>query len=592
MTTYILNLVSLLGGLSLFLFGMDVMGKALERTAGGKLQTILAKMSASVPRGFLLGLAVTAVIQSSSATTVMVVGFVNSGILTLQQAVGVIMGSNVGTTVTAWILSLSGLEGDSFFVQLFKPSTLAPLLGTLGIILYMFTNSDKKKNIGLILLGFMALMTGMELMSGSMKFLKNEAWFAKLMVSFSNPFIGIAVGAALTAIIQSSSASVGILQSMCSTGAVSYGCAIPVILGQNIGTCVTAIMGAIGANKNARRTAMVHLYFNLTGSLIFMVLFYGIGLVRPWEFLNDPCNEMNIALIHTAFNVGATAMLLPMNKVLVKLATLSVPDDAQQEKTELLDERLLGTPAVAIQRAHEIAVRMAEDSSQAMTLAMGLIRHFDSKTMDKVLALEDGTDRYEDALGTYLVKLSDMRLSVSDNRILNTLLYTVSDIERIADHAVSVGRAALEMEEKKINFSQQAKAELEVLERAVADILSRTVDAYRSFDRYLAGKVEPQEQVVDALVREVKSRHIRRLRDGLCSVEYGFVLEDLLTAFERSADHCSNVAVEILQVSEGKLEAHEYLNSLKAGELRESAAFSERFARYKAQYAFPEEKSE
>ena len=359
MTTYILNLVSLLGGLSLFLFGMDVMGKALERTAGGKLQTILAKMSASVPRGFLLGMAVTAVIQSSSATTVMVVGFVNSGILTLQQAVGVIMGSNVGTTVTAWILSLSGLEGDSFFVQLFKPSTLAPLLGTLGIILYMFTNSDKKKNIGLILLGFMALMTGMELMSGSMKFLKNEAWFAKLMVSFSNPFIGIAVGAALTAIIQSSSASVGILQSMCSTGAVSYGCAIPVILGQNIGTCVTAIMGAIGANKNARRTAMVHLYFNLTGSLIFMVLFYGIGLVRPWQFLNDPCNEMNIALIHTAFNVAATAMLLPMNKVLVKLATLSVPDDAQQEKTELLDERLLGTPAVAIQRAHEIAVRMA-----------------------------------------------------------------------------------------------------------------------------------------------------------------------------------------------------------------------------------------
>ena len=592
MTTYILNLVSLLGGLALFLFGMDVMGKALERTAGGKLQTILAKMSASVPRGFLLGLAVTAVIQSSSATTVMVVGFVNSGILTLQQAVGVIMGSNVGTTVTAWILSLSGLEGDSFLVQLFKPSTLAPLLGTVGIILYMFTNSDKKKNIGLILLGFMALMTGMELMSGSMKFLKNEAWFAKLMVSFSNPFIGIAVGAALTAIIQSSSASVGILQSMCSTGAVSYGCAIPVILGQNIGTCVTAIMGSIGANKNARRTAMVHLYFNLTGSLIFMVLFYGIGLVRPWQFLNDPCNEMNIAVIHTAFNLAATAMLLPMNKVLVKLATLSVPDDAQQEKTELLDERLLGTPAVAIQRAHEIAVRMAEDSAEAMSLAMGLTRHFDSKILDQVLALEDGTDRYEDALGTYLVKLSDMRLSVSDNRILNTLLYTVSDVERIADHAVSVGRAALEMEEKKIQFSQQAKAELEVLERAVSDILTRTVDAYRSFDRNLAMKVEPQEQVVDALVREVKSRHVRRLRDGLCSVEYGFVLEDLLTAIERSADHCSNVAVEILQVTEGKLEAHEYLNSLKAGELRESAAFSERFARYKAQYAFPEEKSE
>ena len=590
MTVYILKLVSLLGGLALFLFGMDTMGSALERTAGGKLQTILAKMSSSVPRGFLLGLAVPAVIQSSSATTVMVVGFVNSGIMTLNQAVGVIMGSNVGTTVTAWILSLSGLEGDSFIVQVLKPSTLAPLLGTIGIILYMFLKSEKSKNIGAILLGFMALMTGMELMSGSMKFLKDEEWFAQLMVSFSNPIIGILVGAALTAIIQSSSASVGILQSMCSTGAVNFGCAIPVILGQNIGTCVTAMMGSIGANKNARRTAMVHLYFNIMGTLIFVVLFYGIGLFFPWKFLTEACNEMNIAVIHTAFNLAATALLLPLNKVLVKLATLSVPDDKQAEKTELLDERLLGTPAVAIQRAHEIAVRMAEDANQAMNLAMDLTREFDSKTMEQVLALEDSTDRYEDALGTYLVKLSGIQLTVADNRILNTLLYTVSDIERVADHAVAVGRAALEMEEKKIHFSRQAQAELDVLERAVSDILSRTVDAYRGFDRNLAMKIEPQEQVVDALVREVKSRHIRRLRDGLCSVEYGFVLEDLLTAFERSADHCSNVAVEIMQVAEGKLEAHEYLNSLKSGELQESAAFAERFARYKAQYAFPEEK--
>ena len=589
MTTYILKLVSLLGGLALFLFGMDVMGKSLERTAGGRLQTVLAKMSSSVPKGFLLGLAVTAVIQSSSATTVMAVGFVNSGILTLKQAVGVIMGSNVGTTVTAWILSLSGLEGDSLLVQFFKPSTLAPLLGAIGIVLYMFTKSEKKKNIGCILLGFMALMTGMELMSGSMKFLKNEAWFAELMVSFSNPSLGILVGAALTAVIQSSSASVGILQSLCSTGAVSFGSAIPIILGQNIGTCVTAMMGSIGANKNARRTAMVHLYFNLLGTLIFVVLFYGIGLFFPWKFLTETCNEMNIAVIHTAFNIGATALLLPLNGVLVKLATLSVPDDKKEEKTALLDERLLGTPAVAIQRAHEIAVRMAEDSVEAMSLAINLTRSFDSGTLERVLALEDNTDRYEDALGTYLVKLSGMNLSVSDNRILNTLLYTISDIERIADHAVSVGEAALEMGEKKITFSDRAQGELEVLERAVSDILSRTVNAYRSLDLELAATIEPQEQVVDALVREVKSRHIRRLRDGLCSVEYGFVLEDLLTAFERSADHCSNVAVEILQVSEGKLEAHEYLNSLKAGELQESAVFAERFARYKAQYAFPEE---
>lgn len=589
MTAYILKLISLLGGLSLFLFGMDTMGKALERTAGGKLQTILAKMSSNVPRGFLLGLAVTAVIQSSSATTVMVVGFVNSGIITLRQAVGIIMGSNVGTTVTAWILSLSGLEGDSFLVMLLKPSTLAPLLGSIGISLYMFTKSERKRNVGAVLLGFMALMTGMELMSGSMKFLKDEAWFARLMVSFSNPIIGILVGAALTAIIQSSSASVGILQSMCSTGAVNYGCAIPVILGQNIGTCVTAMMGAIGANRNARRTAMVHLYFNIMGSLIFVVLFYGVGLFFPWQFLEDACSEVSIAIIHTAFNLAATALLLPLNGMLVKLATLSVPDDRKKEKTALLDERLLATPAVAIQRAHEIAIRMAEDAQAAMEKAMRLTHNFDTETMEAVIALEDNTDRYEDALGTYLVKLSGKSLSVSDNRILNTLLYTVSDMERIADYAVNVSKAALEMQEKKICFSAQAQAELTVLERAVSDILRRTVCSYRSFDQALATKVEPQEQVIDALVREIKSRHIRRLRDGLCSVEYGFVLEDLLTAYERSADHCSNVGVEILQVAEGKLEAHEYLNSLKSGELRESAIFAERFAKYQAKYAFPEE---
>jgi len=589
MTFYLLKLISLLGGLALFLFGMDTMGKSLERTAGGKLQTILARMSSNVPKGFLLGLAVTAVIQSSSATTVMVVGFVNSGILTLKQAVGVIMGSNVGTTVTAWILSLSGLEGDSFLVQMFKPATLAPLLGAVGIVLYMFTDSEKKRNIGGILLGFMALMTGMDLMSSSMKFLKDEVWFTRMMVSFSNPLVGILVGAALTAIIQSSSASVGILQSLCSTGAVTYGCAIPVILGQNIGTCVTAMMGAIGANKNARRAAMVHLYFNIIGSLVFVVGFYGIGLLHPWGFLGDTCSEMDIAVIHTSFNVCVTALLLPLNGLLVKLAVLTVPDDKQEEKPVLLDERLLATPAVATQRAQDIATRMAEDSAQAMRLAMELTRKFDSKTLDRVLELESNTDRYEDALGTYLVQLSSRSLSVSDSRTLNTLLYTISDLERIADHAVNVGKAALEMEEKKIVFSRQAQGELEVLERAVSDILGRTVEAYRSFDRELARKVEPQEQVVDALVREIKSRHIRRLREGRCSVEYGFVLEDLLTAFERSADHCSNVAVEILQVSEGKLEAHEYLNSLKAGELRESAAFAEEYARYQARYAFPED---
>ena len=588
MTTYIFKIITLLGGLALFLFGMDVMGKALERQAGGRLQTILAKMSSNVFKGFLLGLGVTAVIQSSSATTVMVVGFVNSGIMTLKQAVGVIMGSNIGTTVTAWILSLSGLEGDSFIIKLFKPSTLAPLIGIIGVILYMGKN-EKRKGIGTIMLGFMALMTGMDIMGDSMEFLESEPWFAQLMISFSNPIIGILFGAVLTAIIQSSSASVGILQGLCGTGVVTFGSAIPIILGQNIGTCITAIMGAIGANRNARRTAMVHLLFNVVGVLIFVVAFYGLGLFIDWKFLDSTAAAWDIAVIHTFFNVAATCVLMPMNGLLVKLAYLFIPKEQAPQKTELLDERLLATPAVAVQRAQEIAGEMAADAAEAMHLAMGLTGKFDAGIMEQVVELEDKTDRYEDALGTYLVKLSAMNLSIHDNRILNTLLYTVSDIERMADHAVAIAKAALEMEEKKIVFSNQAKGELAVLGQAVLDIVDRTVAAYGSFDLEQAIKIEPQEQVVDALVREVKSRHVRRLRDGLCTVEYGFVLEDLLTACERTADHCSNVAVEMLQVAEGKLEAHEYLNALKAGELHESAAFTERFARYKAQYAFPEE---
>ena len=648
MTTYIFKIITLLGGLALFLFGMDVMGKALERQAGGKLQTILAKMSSNVFKGFLLGLGVTAVIQSSSATTVMVVGFVNSGIMTLKQAVGVIMGSNIGTTVTAWILSLSGLEGDSFLIKLFKPSTLAPLIGVIGVVMYMgknekrkgigticlgfmalmtgmdimgdsmeflesepwfaqlmisFSNpiigiigivmymgkNEKRRGIGTICLGFMALMTGMDLMSSSMSFLKSEAWFADLMISFTNPVLGILFGAVLTAVIQSSSASVGILQGLCVTGAVTYGAAIPIILGQNIGTCITAIMGAIGANRNARRTAMVHLLFNVVGAVMFAVVFYGLGMVIEWSFLEESVQAWDISLIHTAFNIVATAVLMPMNGLLVKLAYLIIPHEYTPQKEELLDERLLATPAVAVQRAHEIAGEMASDAAKAMEKAMGLTKVFDAAILEEVTALEDKTDRYEDALNTYLVKLSAMNLSVHDNRILNTLLYTVSDIERMADHAMAIAKAAQEMAEKKIEFSSQARGELAVLEQAVLDIVNRTVAAYGSFDLGSAVKIEPQEQVVDALVREVKSRHVRRLRDGKCTVEYGFVLEDLLTACERTADHCSNIAVEMLQVSEGKLEAHEYLNALKAGELHESAAFSERFARYKAQYAFPEE---
>lgn len=589
MSMYILKLISLLGGLALFLFGMDVMGKALERQAGGKLQTILAKMSSNVFKGFFLGLAVTAVIQSSSATTVMVVGFVNSGIMALKQAVGVIMGANVGTTVTAWILSLTALEGDSLLIQLFKPTTLAPLLGVIGIVLYMFTRSEKKQGIGTILLGFTTLMTGMALMSDSMAFLENEKWFADLMVSFTNPILAIVVGAVLTGVIQSSSASVGILQSLCSTGLVTGGVALPIILGQNIGTCVTALISTIGANRNARRAAMVHLYFNLLGVIIFAAIFYGIGAFIPWGFLTETMSEVNIAIIHTTFNVITTIIMLPLHGVLEKLATLSVPEDKEPESTALLDQRLIATPAVAIQRAQEIAADMAQTASQALDGAIGLLEKFDSKGLESVKALENKTDEYEDALGTYLVQLTGTKLSVHDNRQLNILLYTISDVERIADHAVSIGKAGEEIYKKDIAFSDAAKEELKVLSKAVQAVVKSTVTAYCGGDLENARRVEPQEQVVDSLVKEIKSRHVRRLRNGQCKVEYGFVLEDLLTSFERVADHCSNIAVEMLQVSEGKLEAHEYLTALKAGELTESAKFDERFEKYRKQYTFPDE---
>ena len=589
MSNYIFNIISLLGGLALFLFGMDTMGKALERQAGGRLQTILAKMSSTVLKGFLLGAAVTAVIQSSSATTVMVVGFVNSGIMTLKQAVGVIMGSNVGTTITSWILSLSGLEGDSFLIKLFKPTTLAPLVGTIGIVLFMFTKGESKKGFGTIMLGFLALMTGMDIMGDSMEFLENEPWFAQLMISFTNPIIGILFGAVLTAVIQSSSASVGILQGLCVTGAVTYGSAIPIILGQNIGTCVTAMMGAIGANRNARRTAVVHLLFNIVGVALFVVVFYGIGLFIDWKFLADTAAAWDIAVIHTCFNLGATAVLLPMNGLLVKLAYLVIPHEYTPQQEELLDERLLATPAVAVHRAHEITVRMMDAAREAVEIAIVATREYSQENMDKVLELENVTDRYQDALGSYLVKLSGAEMNHRDNRILNNLLYTISDIERIGDHAVNLAEAGKEMFEKKVNFSDAAKAELEVLEQAILDMLAKTANAFEYTDLAKAMKVEPHEEVIDALVREVKSRHVRRLRDGKCSVEYGFVLDDLLTSYERIADHCSNMAVEMLQSAEDKMEVHEYLNALRTGELDESTSYNKRLDKYTERYQFPEE---
>jgi len=426
-------------------------------------------------------------------------------------------------------------------------------------------------------------------MGDSMSFLKNEPWFAQLMISFSNPILGILFGAVLTAVIQSSSASVGILQGLCVTGAVTYGAALPIILGQNIGTCITAMMGAIGANRNARRTAMVHLLFNVVGVVLFVVVFYGLGIFIHWTFLDQAVAAWDIAVIHTLFNVIATAVLLPMNGLLVKLAYLIIPEDKTPEKTELLDERLLATPAVAVQRAHDIAGQMAQSTAKSLEMAIGLTKKFDPTVLAQVKELEDATDHYEDALNTYLVKLSTENLNVNDNRMLNTLLHSISDFERIADHAYAIAKAGQEIAEKPVLFSEQAKQELSILEKAVTDVLKRTVKAYLHNDLSQAVKVEPQGEVVDNLIHEIKARHIRRLRDGLCTVEYGFVLDDLLTSYGRITAHCSNIAVELLQVSEGKLEAHEYLGALKAGELSESTKYAERFKRYQERYAFPEE---
>ena len=584
----VFNVFSLLGGLALFLFGMDIMGKALEKQAGGQLQKILSKLTDNPLKGFFLGLCVTAVIQSSSATTVMVVGFVNSGIMELHQAIGVIMGSNVGTTVTSWILSLSGLQGDSFLINMLKPTSFSPVLAFIGILLYM-GKSEKRKGVGTILIGFAVLMTGMTTMSNAVLPLQNEAWFTNLFIRFSNPLLGVLVGAVVTGVIQSSSASVGILQALSATGVITYGSAIPIIMGQNIGTCVTALISSVGANKNARRAAMVHLYFNVIGVTLFLAVFYGANLLLDFAFVNETVTAWGIAVVHSIFNLTATAVLLPFANGLEKLAILTIPDDAEKESFALLDERLLNTPAVAVERARAATADMAELARVGVVQAMSLTHKWDDSLAQKVREEEEKVDKYEDALGTYLVKLSSREMSHADSQSVNTLLHTISDFERISDHSVNVLSSAEEIHAKSIEFSKDAQEELQVLEGAVQDVLSRTTDAFRKGDLHLAGKVEPLETVVDELVRAIKARHVARLQTGSCSIEYGFVLEDLLTNYERVCDHCSNVAVAQIEVAQDSFDTHAYLNDLRYGnETKESEQFQRRLDRYRERYLFPD----
>ncbi len=583
----IFNLFSLFGGLALFLYGMDTMGKSLEKQAGGKLQKILSKLTDNPIKGFGLGLVVTAVIQSSSATTVMVVGFVNSGIMQLSQAIGIILGSNVGTTVTSWMLSLTGIEGDSFWVKILSPSNFSPILAFIGIILYMFCKKESQRSTGLILLGFAILMTGMSTMSTAVKPLQDEAWFTNIFLLFSNPILGVCAGAFLTAVIQSSSASVGILQALSATGSITFGSAIPIIMGQNIGTCVTALISSVGANKNARRAAMVHLYFNVIGVAVILLVFYTANAIFNFTFVAGTISTFQIAMVHTIFNIASTAILLPFVKVLERLAIWTIPDDETTEKFQILDERLLATPAVAVDRARITTVTMAETARTCLFQAMSLTHKFDEALFQEVIDGEERTDHLEDVIGTYLVRLSSHEMNLSDSRKANTLLHTISDFERIGDHAINIAEVAKEIEDKNVAFSVHAQEELEVLESALQDIINRTITAFDKRDLDLARKIEPLEEVVDTLVREIKQRHIARLQAGSCSIEYGFVLDDLLTSYERAADHCSNIAVALIEVSQDSFDTHAYLNNLQDPNKAEGEAFSLRYERYRNRYLFP-----
>ena len=564
------SILTLLGGLAMFLYGMQVMGDGLEKLSGGKLEKILENLSSNRIKAVLVGAAVTAVIQSSSATTVMVVGFVNSGIMHLSQAVGFIMGANIGTTITAWILSLAGIESSNFFVKLLNPSSFSPILALIGVIFIVFLHDEKKKDIGNIMVGFAVLMFGMNTMSGAVKPLAQVPEFTNILLKFSNPVLGVLAGALLTAIIQSSSASVGILQALCVTGAVQYGTALPIIMGQNIGTCITAMLSSIGATKNAKRAAVVHLYFNIVGTIAFMGVFYLLNTFLHFSFINEVAGPAGIAVIHSAFNIIATVVLLPFGDVLVKMACATIRDtkeekaiSAEDQEFMILESRFLSNPGIAIEQSKTAAKKMAEQSRNALKLSFGLLDQFDEENAFRVEKIESKVDRYEDELGTYLIKLNQKDLSLEDSHSLSIMLHCIGDFERISDHAFSIMKSAKEMSEKNAVFSQQAVKELHVMEKAVSDIVDKAYAVFANQDMQLAEEIEPLEEVVDELSRELKRRHVNRLRAGECTIEMGFILSDVTTCLERIADHCSNIAVCVTQVREDLYDTHSHLDTVK-----------------------------
>lgn len=578
----IFDALEMIGGLCLFLFGMNIMGQALERRAGSRLRTTLGKMTGKTMTGFLTGLVVTAVIQSSSATTVMVVGFVNSGLMTLKQAIGVIMGANIGTTVTAWLLSLGGISGDAVWVQLLKPTSFTPVLALIGIIMYMFSKDSRKNDTGMILLGFATLMFGMDTMSGAVSGLREVPAFRQLFVAFTNPLLGVLAGAALTAIIQSSSASVGILQALALSGQVSYAAAIPIIMGQNIGTCVTALISSVGTSRNAKRAAIVHLSFNVIGTVVWLAVFCIVRAVAAPAILGESATMYGIAIAHTAFNVACTTLLLPASGLLEKLAIRLVPDGKKKDADVALDERLLATPPLALEQCSVVAEDMAYYASGALKKAIDCVMEFDPKAAQEVRESEDKTDKYEDMLGTYLLKLGAEPLSDTASEEVTELLKLIGDFERIGDHAVNIIESAEEMHDKQLEFSRSAKYELSVMSAAVGEVMDLAVKAFAENDAQAASCVEPLEQVVDDLKDELRTRHILRMKKGECSIEAGFVWSDLLTNLERASDHCSNVALCVLDLKKHTLSAHETQH-----ERKDVPEFAEHYRRYSEKYALP-----
>ncbi len=574
-------------GLSLFLFGMNIMGDALKRCGGSRMKSILSNLTSSRLKAVLLGLGVTAVIQSSSATTVMVVGFVNSGLMTLGQTIGIIMGANIGTSVTSWLTGLSGLSQSAAtatgFLELLTPDTWMPILALIGLCLTMFAKKAGKKDVGMILLGFATLMVGMDLMSGAVSPLRKNEAFCELLIAFKNPFLGVLAGMLLTAVIQSSSASIGILQALAlSTGAVSYGAAIPIIMGQNIGTCVTALLSSIGANKNAKRTSVIHLSFNIIGSLFWLIVFYTVNAFADFGFVNSPINMWGIAGIHTVFNILSFLLLFPFCNQLERFARFIIRDSKKDERTSPLDERLLATPSVAVERSESVTGEMARISSAAFADALPLLDAYDEETATKIRADEQSADEYEDMLGSYLIRLSSTDMSERDSHAVTKLLHVIGDFERISDHAVNIVESAEEIRDKKIVFSAEARHELSVLRGAVSEIVSLAESAYRERDLASAALVEPLEQVIDQLRDQIKFRHILRLQKSECTIEHGFVLSDILTNLERVADHCSNIAACILELSaHDALDLHRYTHNVR----EKGENFRQSYAAYRSKYS-------